>query len=341
MQFSTAVRQHFEQLTRAQKALARHIADHSEDAAFATAKQIGEAVGQSDAAVVRFARAIGYDGFPQMRNALREGLLERVGASGMRAATEGLAVGENLKADIFNSDAALLQDTARQNSVALADRVVDRLIAARRIWITGHGTTYPLAVMLSLHLNQILGNSEVLTIGHGDIADRIRHVEADDVLIGIGYARYLPYTIDLMRIARSYGAGIVAITDKPSSPLAEIADDTFIVGRESSTFAWWSQAGTLSLINWLVALAMTRNGAKASAMLRRSDEAWRLLSHWSSADESSGAASLASQLDDRLRSPEGASQPLQANIASPIPSGIAKEQFHEVEQAPRRRAKRQ
>lgn len=342
LSFSDALRLRFDALTRAQQALARHIADHTEQAAFMTARQLGDAVGQSDAAVVRFARAIGYPGFPQMRSALRLGLLERVGAGGMRAAAEGSAAGEDLRNEVFSSDAALLEATARLNGVALGERVADRLIAARRIWVTGHGTTYPLALLLSMHLNQILGTCETLTVGHGDIADRIRHVGADDVLIGIGYARYLPYTIELMKIARSYGAHVVAITDKPSSPLAQIAADSFVVGREGTSFGWWSQAGTMGLINWLVALAMTRNGEKATALLQRSDDAWRLLSHWNANDDTGDTPSLAAQLDERLRQARAPAKGAAASTESARPDRqTAKERpTHETEQVSKPRKRR-
>ncbi|WP_018441898.1 MurR/RpiR family transcriptional regulator [Trinickia symbiotica] len=318
--FPDAIRLRFDSLTRAQQALASYIVDHVEQAAFMTARQLGDAVGQSDAAVVRFARAIGYPGFPQMRSALREGLLERVGAGGMRAAADRPAAGEELKNEVFSSDAALLDATARLNPVPLGERVADRLIAARRIWVTAHGTTYPLALLLSMQLNQILGTCETLTVGHGDIADRIRQVGEQDVVIGIGYARYLPYTIELMKIARQYGAYIVAITDKPSSPLAQIAAESFLVGREGTLFSWWSQAGTLGLVNWLVALTATRNGENATAMLQRSDDAWRLLSHWNAGGSNGDAPSLADQLNGRLnfgRSQGEAAASEAENLASP------------------------
>jgi DNA-binding MurR/RpiR family transcriptional regulator len=340
--FFEAIRLHFDSLTRAQQALARHIADHTEQAAFMTARQLGDATGQSDAAVVRFARAIGYPGFPQMRSALREGLLERVGAGGMRAAAEGTAAGEDLRNEVFSSDAALLDATARLNRVASGENVADRLIAARRIWVTGHGTTYPLALLLSMHLNQTLGTCETLTVGHGDIADRIRQVAPEDVLIGIGYARYLPYTIELMKIARSYGAHVVAITDKPSSPLAQIAADTFLVGREGTSFGWWSQAGTLGLINWLVALTMTRNGEKATALLQRSDDAWRLLSHWNANDDPGDTPSLAAQLDDRLRQTRTSAQAAATpnDSVKPVRPSAKERPTHETDQEPKRRKRR-
>ncbi|MGT0250439.1 MurR/RpiR family transcriptional regulator [Burkholderia pyrrocinia] len=340
--FFEAIRLSFDSLTRAQQALARHIADHTEQAAFMTARQLGDATGQSDAAIVRFARAIGYSGFPQMRSALREGLLERVGAGGMRAAVEGSAAGEDLKNEVFLSDAALLEATARINSVALGERVADRLIAAHRIWVTGHGTTYPLALLLSMHLNQILGTCETLIVGHGDIADRIRHVGEDDVLIGIGYARYLPYTVELMKIARKYGAHVVAITDKPSSPLAQAAVDSFVVGREGTSFGWWSQAGTMGLINWLVALTMTRNGERATELLQRSDDAWRLLSHWNANDDPANTPSLAAQLDERLRQTRASDESTAASNDPVEPNRAMKKRrlTDEIGQEPKRHKRR-
>lgn len=63
-------------LTHAQQDLARYILDHNEPAAFMTARQLADAVGQSDAAVVRFAQAVGYTGYPELRTGLRGGLLE-------------------------------------------------------------------------------------------------------------------------------------------------------------------------------------------------------------------------------------------------------------------------
>ncbi|SDV46739.1 MurR/RpiR family transcriptional regulator [Chitinasiproducens palmae] len=304
MLFVDAVKAASAQLTPSQKQLARHILDHSEQIAFATAKQVGDAAGVSDAAVVRFARALGYDGFPAMRMALRDGLLERVGSVGMRSIGHPTSSGEDLRRAVFANDAALIEATEQLNSTALAETVVDLMSRARRIWIVGHGTTYPLALMLSMQLNQAFGNADVLNVGNGDLADRLRHVGKGDVLIGIGYARYLPYTLDVMRIGGRFGAHVIAITDKPSSPLAELAQHTFVVGRSGAAIAWWSQAGTLALVNWLVEIALHRNGPAVTEWLRRSDEVWRELGHWNSDGNSPDDRSLV----DHLKAQESAAQ---------------------------------
>ncbi len=132
-------------------------------------------------------------------------------------------------------------------------------------------------------------------MGNGDLADRLRGVGKEDVFIRIGYLRYLPYTIDLMKAARDVGAQTVAITDRASSPLAEIADKTLFVARSVSSPAWWSQAGTLTLTNWLIALVLERDAANANAQLTASDEHLKQLGHWQSAGNDKDEFSLANR----------------------------------------------
>lgn len=287
-------------LTSAQQDLARYILGHGEQVAFMTARQLAEAVGQSDAAVVRFARAVGYSGYAQLREALRGGLLERAGALGMRQEPPSTVAA--LKAQIYEADAALVAETARLNPDDVAVAVADLLIRARRIWVTGHGTSYPLAAYLAMHLNQVLDKVQVFNVEHGDLADRFRTVGQGDVFIGIGYVRYLPYTVDILKLAREAGAEVVAITDRPTSPLARLAGHALYAARGMTSFAWWSQAGTLALANWITALIMVRDADRVAQQLRQSDEAWKRLGHWRSSGNSESEPSLEQHLRAGMQS---------------------------------------
>lgn len=294
--FQQAVSDHAEKLTSAQRLLAKYILDNGEAVAFSTARQVAEAAGQSDAAVVRLAKALGYDGFPEMRASLRDGLLERAGASGMGRRRQPPSDLDELKSELFDIDGLLARNTAQLNTTELGNEVVKKLIAARRIWVSGHGTTHPMASYLTLHLNQVTGRAALLNIGNGDIADQLRQIQPDDVVIGIGYVRYLPYTVDIMRVARSRGAQVVAITDRPSSPLAALAHHSFFVARDTSSFAWWSQSGTMALANWLIALIMIHDADNVAQLLRGSDEVWHTLGHWQSEGNSISDLSLEGHL---------------------------------------------
>ncbi len=299
MNFRRQLEAHLDELTPSQRTMAKYIFEHMEQVPFMTTRQLAAALGQSDATVVRFARAIGYAGFPELREAMRAGLLEKVGASGLRAS--GMpSDGTDLKHAVFETDMALVRDTGLLNADETVVAVADALIGAHRIWVTGHGSSYPLAAYLAMHLNQCLGNAHLLTLDHGDLADRLREVGPDDVVVGIGYVRYLPYTIDVLRIAKSLGAQVVAITDRVSSPLARLARHSLYVARGMSSPIWWSQSGTLALANWLAALVMSRAPDLAQQQLRRSDEMWKLLGHWSSSGNDDDDPSLEQRLEANM-----------------------------------------
>jgi DNA-binding MurR/RpiR family transcriptional regulator len=281
---SEAIRLGFDGLTGAQRALAEYVLGHADDVAFMAARQLGEATGSSDAAVIRFAQALGFRGFLEMRASLREELLERAGSIGVAAKAGAEKVGTpTLVNEVFQLDQTLIQQTELLNAPALYDSIARRLIQARRVWITAHGTSYPMAAYLAMLLNQALSQARVLTIAEGDLAGELRDLGAEDAVVGIGYVRYLPYTVELLRLARLRQAAVFAITDKPTSPLARLADSVLLVARDGISFAV-SQSGTMTVAHALIASVARRIPNQLRDRLRDSDQLWHDLGHWTHAE---------------------------------------------------------
>ena len=59
----------FSELSKGQKLIAQFITTHYDKAAFMTAAKLGERVGVSESTVVRFAIALGYEGYPELQRA--------------------------------------------------------------------------------------------------------------------------------------------------------------------------------------------------------------------------------------------------------------------------------
>ena len=76
------------------------------------------------------------------------------------------------------------------------------------------------------------------------------------------------------------GAQIVAITDYPTSPLTACAHHSLFVASGVRSTAWWSQAGAISLINWIITLAMHRDPKTVSRNLQAYDIQIKQLGHW-------------------------------------------------------------
>ena len=62
----------YKTLSKGQKQLAAYITENYDRAAFITASKMGRIVGVSESTVVRFAYALGYDGYPELQKSLQE-----------------------------------------------------------------------------------------------------------------------------------------------------------------------------------------------------------------------------------------------------------------------------
>src|ERR1041385_8767558 len=60
---SEEIRQRFDEFSRSQKDVGQYIVDHLDEAAFQTAEELARRASTSSSTVVRFAQALGFEGF--------------------------------------------------------------------------------------------------------------------------------------------------------------------------------------------------------------------------------------------------------------------------------------
>ena len=247
-------------LSKGHRKIAQYIVEHYEKAVFMTASKLGESVGVSESTVVRFASAMGYEGYPQLQRSLQELVSHRLTANQRFEMSTEIdpreALGVVLKSDMQN-----LRATMEQMDVAVFEDVVNRLLSARAIYVMGLRSAAPLAQFMGYYLNYIFDNVHLVSSGATDVFEEISKLKENDVLVGISFPRYSTRTLEAMRFAKRCGAQVVAITDGPMSPLADMADATLTARTDMASFVD-SLAAPLSLINaLLVALGLHRKDA--------------------------------------------------------------------------------
>lgn len=247
-------------LSKGHRKIAQYIVEHYEKAVFMTASRLGESVGVSESTVVRFASAMGYEGYPQLQRSLQELVSHRLTANQrFEMSTEidpSAALGIVLKSDMQN-----LRATLEQMDNGVFDEVVKRLLSARAIYVMGLRSAAPLAQFMGYYLNYIFDDVHLVSSGATDVFEEISKLREDDVLVGISFPRYSTRTLEAMRFAKRCGAQVVAITDGPMSPLTDIADLALTARTDMASFVD-SLAAPLSVINaLLVALGLHRKEA--------------------------------------------------------------------------------
>ena len=247
-------------LSKGHRKIAQYIVEHYDKAVFMTASRLGESVGVSESTVVRFASAMGYEGYPQLQRSLQELVSHRLTANQRFEMSTEIdphdALGIVLKSDMQN-----LRATLDQLDNDVFDEAVKRLLSARAIYVMGLRSAAPLAQFMGYYLNYIFDNVHLVSSGATDVFEEISKLREDDVLVGISFPRYSTRTLEAMRFAKRCGAQVVAITDGPMSPLTDIADLALTARTDMASFVD-SLAAPLSLINaLLVALGLHRREA--------------------------------------------------------------------------------
>lgn len=244
-------------LSKGHRRIADYIMAHYDKAVFMTASTLADAAGVSESTVVRFAVALGYDGYPELQHALQELARHRLTASQrFEMATE--IQEEDVLPTVLKADMLNIRHTVEEIDAAAFSEVVRRLLAARTIYVLGLRSAAPLAQFFGYYLHFIFDDVRVVAAGTSDVFETIARIQPTDVLVGISFPRYSTRTLEAMRFAHENGAQVIGLTDGPMSPLHREADICLSARTDMASFVD-SLVAPLSVINaLLVALGLKK-----------------------------------------------------------------------------------
>ena len=247
-------------LSKGQRRVAQFILDAYDKAAFMTASRLGETVQVSESTVVRFAAELGCGGYPNMQRALQEMVRSKLTSIQRIEVANDRLSGQDVLSTVMQADMELIRVTLAEVDQERFSRAVDAILAARRIYILGLRSSAALADFLGFYFQMIFDNVQVVhTSSSGEIFEQLLRVGPEDVVIGLSFPRYSSRTVQALRFARDRGAGVVALTDSETSPLAETATELLLAQSDMASFVD-SLVAPLSLVNALiVAVGRRRN----------------------------------------------------------------------------------
>ena len=259
-------------LSKGQKRIAEYIVNHYDKAAFMTASKLGDKVQVSESTVVRFAIALGYDGYPALQKALQEMIRNRLTAV-QRVEMTGDMSESAVLGTVFKADMQNIRQTIEDLDEANFSRTVDALCEAERVYVVGVRSSAPLAQFLGYYMNFIRDNVMVITSGISDVLEQVARVGEKDVVLGISVPRYSRRTIEAMNYAKGKGATVVSLTDTPLSPLGEASDFCLTARSDMASFVD-SLVAPLSMINALIVAMSLRHREEVSEHFAQLESLW-------------------------------------------------------------------
>ncbi len=260
--------------SKGQKKLADFIREYYDKAAFLTAAKMGEEVGVSESTVVRFATALGYNGYPEFQKALGELVRTKLNSIQRMEVTYGRISQGEILASVLQSDIEKIKMTMESIDHSVFELAVDTILNAKSIYIIGIRSCAPLASFLGFYLNLICPDVKLVnTNSSSEIFEQIIRVGEQDVVIGISFPRYSMRTLKALEFASNRKAKVITLTDSVHSPMT-IYSSCNLIARSDMASIVDSLVAPLSVVNALVVALCMKKQEEVIATLETLEQIW-------------------------------------------------------------------
>jgi len=227
----------YNELPRQLQRIARFALDAPEDFALGTAAQLAAMIGVQPSALVRFAGALGYDGFADLRQVFRSQLRTRPPSyreriERLRSRAPGTSAPAAVLQDQVDQAVRELQHFSRTISAGTLDRAVDLLTRAPQLHLLAARRSFPVASYLAYALNQLERRVQLLDGVAGMNRELAARIPAGEVLVAVSFRNYTGEVIEIADSCKARGVEVIGITDSVLSPLARAATVTFALGDD-------------------------------------------------------------------------------------------------------------
>jgi DNA-binding MurR/RpiR family transcriptional regulator len=243
--------------------IAAYALEHPDEIAFGTVASIADQAKVQPSALIRFAQAMGYQGFSDLQEVFRSRLRDRILNYDERIEQLRLHALSASKSNVlfhgFSEAAEKSIGSLREKlDPAALDRAVDILSRAETIYLIGLRRSFPISSYMAYAFGKLGVRSMLIDAVGGLAAEQIAAATRKDAVLAVSFTPYASESVALAQAAAAHHVPMVAVTDSPFSPLAQIADLWFEV-VEANFEGFRSMAATLSLAMTLtVAVAEKR-----------------------------------------------------------------------------------
>lgn len=212
--------------TDTEKKLAEYILSHINEVTLNSAQILAERVGVSAAAVIRFSKKLGYNGFTAMKVDLaKNDTAEITNFDDMIQEDDSM---ETVLKKAENLNTMLQNQSYRLINAASLEKAVESLLHCETVYLFGIGGSGIVCMDLMQKLTRI--NRRV--VYHSDFHYQLAaaaHMTDKDAAIAVSYSGRTNEVIAALHLAKDMGASTIAITQFKKSPMTKLADSLLYI----------------------------------------------------------------------------------------------------------------
>ncbi|EGL83840.1 transcriptional regulator, RpiR family [Caldalkalibacillus thermarum TA2.A1] len=224
-QYRKKIQEEFQNLSAGLKKVAKHLLDNPRSFAMQSAVKVAKEIGVSDATVIRFCYALGYSGFSELQQEVREHLMNVPSSlHEFQAEKEKLADNTHFYINVLKQHQGHIHSVISQLREVDLHQAVQRLIETDQILVAGMRSSFALAHWLVFTLNLVRGNARLYQPGSDDLLLLLSQMNERSTYVAISFHRYARETIKLAQILKEKGVFVIGITDSEVAPVTRYAD---------------------------------------------------------------------------------------------------------------------
>lgn len=215
---------HREELTPKARLIGDFILNHPRKVIFMTTKELSKAARVSEATVIRFVNQLGYKGYGDFLQELRDvmdtelTLIDRVGLTDMKAPES-----ERFRKVVF-SEIDNLKQLHESLDLDKVNRVVELLHTSSAVYVVGSRLSYTFAYYLGWSLTKIRTKIHILRGSDSTCIDFLTIAPGESLVLIFATTRYPNELIRLGKLAKRLKHVLVVVTDGALCPLIPFAD---------------------------------------------------------------------------------------------------------------------
>lgn len=269
--FGLLISNHFEDLTKSEKLIANHLRKNQEESAFISAGELAKQLNLSEATIVRFARTLGFESYPAMREVLQANFRRRVTHSArLRSRLDDLREEGDILEQVTVTEIDYLTQALETVSREALDEAVAKIIERDHIFVFGTGPSISLVDLLNLRLTRFGKHVIPLTTAGRELLEPLLLMTENDLLIAIGFFDINPSLQIVLEQAEEKNCPVILITDTLEAFIGDKAD-IVLSAKRGPVSAFHSLVVPMTIINTLLLEIANEDGDRIMPKLDKLD----------------------------------------------------------------------
>jgi DNA-binding MurR/RpiR family transcriptional regulator len=263
------VRQRLDSLSPAERKLARVLLASYPIAGLESVVRFAERARVSPPTVTRFITKLGFSGYPEFQETLRNEVQARLSSPLARYRDAEPSRGtDSVLSDALEVATHNLKVTLDVLSHRDVNEAVELLAdVRRRVMVLGGRVSAPLARYLAHQLHLLRPGIGLVDAERSTPAQELIDMRKGDILVIFDYRRYQADTIESAQVTSTQGGNVILFTDPWLSPASAFAKQVIVTGVDQ-VGPFDSLVGAMAVVEGVVAAVLNRLGPRAQSRMR-------------------------------------------------------------------------